>query len=139
LLIFTLLFTLGSLLHIPAMLFVLVAILVYGHLEGALFGYLGVVVAMSINYFAIRTMGHKVLNEIKSPRLQRMLSKLHSQPLVTIILIRLVFWASPVVNYALAMTSVKPRHYILGSAIGLILPVIFFTGEVYFFQELVVP
>jgi uncharacterized membrane protein YdjX (TVP38/TMEM64 family) len=121
------------------MLFVLVAILVYGHLEGALFGYLGVVVAMSINYFAIRTMGHKVLNEIKSPRLQRMLSKLHSQPLVTIILIRLVFWASPVVNYALAMTSVKPRHYILGSAIGLILPVIFFTGVVYFFQELVVP
>lgn len=139
LLIFTVLFILGSLLHIPAMLFILVAILVYGHVEGAVLGYLGVVIAMSVNYFVIRTMGHKVLNEIKNPRLQRMLLKLQTQPLLTIILIRLVFWASPVVNYALAMTSVKPRHYILGSAVGLIPPVIFFTGVVYFFKELIIP
>ena len=139
LVIFTVLFILGSLLQIPAMLFVLAAILMYGHLEGALVGYLGVVIAMSVNYFVIRAMGRKVLDEIKNQRLQRMLSKLHNRPLVTIILIRLVFWASPVVNYTLAMTSVKPRHYILGSAIGLILPVIVFSGAVHLFREVIIP
>ena len=139
LLIFTVLFVLGSLLHIPAMLFVLVAILVYGHLEGALYGYLGVVIAMSVNYFVIRAMGSKVLHEIKNRPLQRMLSKLQNRPLLTIILIRLVFWASPIVNYALAMTSVKPGHYILGSAIGLILPVMVFSGAVHLFREMVIP
>lgn len=139
LLIFTLLFVVGSLLHIPAMLFVLVAILVYGHLEGTLFGYLGVVIAMTVNYFVIRVMGSKALNEIKSPRLQRMLTRLNNRPLKTVILIRLVFWASPIVNYTLAMTSVRPKHYILGSSIGILLPLVFFSAAVHLFRELIIP
>ena len=139
LLIFTVLFTVGSLMHIPAMLFVLVAILVYGHFEGALLSYLAVIIAMYVNYLVVRSMGNQVLHEIKNQRLQRMLAKLDRRPLLTIILIRLVFWASPVANYTLAMTSVNSRNYLLGSAIGLILPVIFFTGVVYLFQELIIP
>ena len=138
-LLFNILFILGSLMHIPAMLFILVAILIYGHVEGALFGYFGVVIAMTANYFIIRTLGNKVLHEISNERLQHMLLRLQRQPLLTIILIRLVFWAAPVVNYALAMTSVNTRYYILGSAIGIILPVTAFTGAVYLFQETILP
>lgn len=137
--IFNVLFILGSLMHIPAMLFILVAILIYGPVKGALLGYLGVVIAMTANYLIIRTMGNKVLNEIPNKRLQNMLVRLQRQPLLTVILIRLVFWAAPVVNYALAMTSINTRHYILGSAIGIILPVAVFAGAVYLFQEMIIP
>ena len=84
--IFILLFILGSLMHIPAMLFILVAIFIYGHVQGALFGYLGVVIAMTANYLIIRKLGNKVLHQIPNKRLQNMLSRLQRQPLLTVIL-----------------------------------------------------
>ncbi len=139
LLIFFILFAIGSLIHIPAMLFILVAILIYGPFEGAIWGYLGVVIAMTANYFIVRAFGNKALHDIQNRRLQNMLSKLHEQPLSTIILIRLVFWAAPIVNYTLAMTSVNSRDYIFGSAIGLIIPVAVFAAMVHLFQESIIP
>jgi len=136
--IFAGLFALGSFLQIPAMIFVLAAILTYGQIEGTFLGFAGVVIAMTANFYFIRMIGGKVLKEVKNKRLQKILAKLDANPLWTIIILRLVLWASPVLNYALAMTDVKPRHYVLGSMIGLILPVIVFSTAVYLFKESVI-
>jgi uncharacterized membrane protein YdjX (TVP38/TMEM64 family) len=138
-LMFSVLFILGSFLQVPAMLFVLIAILIYGPFDGAILGYVGVIIAMSVNYLVIRTIGSNVLNEFKNKHAQKILSKLDSSPIRTIIILRLIFWASPVLNYTLAMTNVEPKQYIVGSSIGIILPIIFFTGAVYFFEEIIIP
>jgi uncharacterized membrane protein YdjX (TVP38/TMEM64 family) len=132
------LFTAGSFLQIPAMLFVLTSILVFGPVQGLLLGYVAVVLAMTINFLVIRTVGSRVLHEIKNPRLQKALQRLDSNPLSTVILLRLVLWASPALNYTLAMTSVKPKDYILGAAVGIIIPILIFGGSVHFFQEMIV-
>ena len=136
---FVALFVAGSLIQIPAMIFVLVALLVYGPINGTILGYAGVVIAMSVNYFVIRKLGARALNQIKHKRLEKMLAKLDKRPLATVILLRLVFWAAPVLNYTLAMTSIKPKHYLLGSSIGIIIPVLVFSTAVHFFKERVLP
>ena len=136
-LVFTGLFVLGSFMQIPAMLFVLAAILVYGQPEGALLGYAGAVTAMTVNFLFIRMAGGKVLKEIGNKRIQKILLKLDEKPVETIVILRLVLWASPFLNYVLAMTKVKSRDFIVGSTIGIIIPIAIFSGLVYFFQETV--
>ena len=137
-LLFICFFVAGSFLQIPAMLFVLASILVYGSIEGLLLGYIAVVLAMTINFLVIRTIGSSVLHEIDNPRLQKLLGRLDRNPLTTVILLRLVLWASPALNYTLAMTSVRPKDYILGAAVGIIIPILIFGGSVHFFQEVIV-
>ena len=138
-LIFAALFALGSFIQIPAMLFVLAAILTYGQIEGTIYGFIGVVIAMTFNYYFIRMVGGKVLTEIRNRRLRKILSKLDKHPIRTIIILRLLLWASPFLNHVLAMTAVKPKDFIIGSAIGIVLPVAFFSGGVYFFKETIIP
>ena len=41
----------------------------------------------------------------------------------TVFLLRLFLWLAPALNYALALTHVKYRDYLIGSALGLIVPV----------------
>jgi len=37
--------------------------------------------------------------------------------------LRLVFWLAPPVNYALALSKVRLRDFILGSVLGLLVPI----------------
>ena len=133
------LFALGSFIQIPAMLFVLAAILTYGQIEGTILGFFGVVIAMTFNYFFIRLIGGKILKEIKNRRLRKILQKLDAYPIRTIIILRLVLWASPFLNHTLAMAGVKPKDFIIGSTAGILVPVIVFSGAVYFFSEHIIP
>ncbi len=137
-LVFTCLFILGSFMQIPAMLFVLAAILVYGQPQGALLGYIGVVTAMTVNFLFIRMVGGNVVKEIRSKRIQKILLKLEEKPIETIVILRLVLWASPFLNYVLAMTKVRSQDFIVGSTIGITIPIVIFSGLVYFFKETVI-
>ncbi len=138
-LMFSGLFIIGSLIQIPAMIFVLAAILVYGPFEGMLISYLSVTLAMYINYLVIRYIGNNALHEIETKWVQRILLRLHQKPISTIVLLRLVFWASPLLNYTLAMTAVRPVHYVVGSSLGIILPLAIFSTTVILFQEIIIP
>ncbi|HEX7665940.1 MAG TPA: hypothetical protein VF407_15540, partial [Polyangiaceae bacterium] len=53
----------------------------------------------------------------------RALSRLEDKPIVTILVLRTVFWVSPPLNYALGWSNVKTRDYLVGSAIGLFAPI----------------
>lgn len=139
LLMFATLFVIGSFIQIPAMLFVLAAIITYGQIEGTIVGYLGVVLAMIVNFLVIKTLGGKLLHEIRNKRVQQLLLKMDARPVSTIIVLRLILWAAPVLNYTLAMTGVKSKDYIIGSTIGVIVPVMVFSILVYFLSEVIVP
>ncbi len=61
--------------------------------------------------------------EIKQRHAKILLSKLDERPILVVFLIRLVFWIAPPLNYALALTKIRFRDYMIGSVAGLILPV----------------
>jgi uncharacterized membrane protein YdjX (TVP38/TMEM64 family) len=54
---------------------------------------------------------------------RRILAQLDDHPIRTVILLRLILSMSPQVNYALALSSVRPRDFFVGSAVGLFAPV----------------
>jgi uncharacterized membrane protein YdjX (TVP38/TMEM64 family) len=52
-----------------------------------------------------------------------LLGRLDAHPVRVVALLRVVLIHSPQLNYALALSSLRYRDYLLGSALGLVLPV----------------
>ena len=122
-LLFVLVFSLGLLAQLPGLLFIAVAVLAYGRTMGAVVALGGAVVAISVTFFVVRRFGGSALAEIESPLLRRMLSQLDTRPLRSVILLRAVFGVAPVLNYALALSSLGYRDYLIGSVIGMAPPI----------------
>lgn len=126
-------FALGELLHIPGLVFVFAAVLAYGQLWGGVVGYVGGVVSVCFSFAVVRAVGGQALDTIKKPWVKKVLSSLTTRPIRTVVLLRIVLWMSPQLNYALALTAIRFRDYLLGSLIGLFWPI---TIMALFFEQL---
>ena len=131
---FVLVFSLGEMLHVPGLLFVAASVLAYGRLWGGLLGWTASLVAISVTFLMARAVAGTPLSEVKSPRMRRILEGLERRPVLTVFLLRSVFILSPPLTYALALSRVRYRDYLLGSAAGLAAPV---GLSVVFFDALV--
>ena len=78
---------------------------------------------MTLSFYVVRLIGGQPLGDIKRPLARRILARLDEHPLQTVAILRFFFWMAPPLNYALAMSKVRYRHYLLGSAIGLAIPI----------------
>lgn len=114
----------GVIAHVPGLVFVVAAVVVYGVLWGAVIGLLTGVVAVSLTFLVVRAIGGRPLARVKHPYMRRVLAQLDKRPLRSVILLRLVFIMAPGVNYGLALSPVRFSDYVIGSAIGLTVPVI---------------
>ncbi len=123
LLLFVAVFAVGILLHLPGMLFVVTAILIWGGVAGYLIALASALIAVSFTFFVVRAVGGKALHGVETPWVRRALDHLDERPVSTIALLRIVLWMSPPVNYALALTSVSAWQYLFGSLLGLLVPV----------------
>lgn len=113
-------FTIGLLIQVPGLVFATAAILCYGRFWGGLLAYSAAVIAISAVFVFVRGVGGSALDEIKKPWVRKILAQIDDHPLRTVTLLRLVFWSSPQLNYALALSKVSFRHHLLGTMIGLI-------------------
>lgn len=122
-LLFVLLFALGNLVQVPGWIFLAAAVLALGRLWGGTVTYLAASVSCLATFWLIRLLGGNALAELKSPLAQRLIAGLHARPVASIALLRLVFQTLPAVNVALALSGVRLRHYLLGTLLGLPLPI----------------
>ncbi|MCA9533564.1 MAG: VTT domain-containing protein [Myxococcales bacterium] len=113
-------FCLGELVHIPGMAFMLAAVVAYGEVGGGIAGFVGGVISVSFTFVLVRRVGGQPLGEIKWPIMRKVLELMGERPIAVVTVLRIVFAFSPVLNYALAMSSVRFREYVIGSFIGLI-------------------
>lgn len=127
-------FCVGELVHVPGLVFVAVAVLSYGPLLGGFVAFFGALVSLTVTFFVIRSVGGKPLTRIKGARFQWWMARLEARPVRTIALLRLVFILSPPLNYALALSGIRYREYLVGSALGLLPPT---ALAVVFFQRIV--
>lgn len=119
---FVLAFTLGEVLHLPGMLFVFVARAAFGVVGGFLLGYGGALIAILVPFLLVRGIRSQ-RERVWQPRwrfLQRLLDGIETHPIRSVMILRLVLWLSPPLDYALAFTSIRTRDYMLGSALGLL-------------------
>ena len=122
--IFLAVFAIGELLHVPGFLFVAAAVLAYGRLVGGVAAYAGAIVSVVVSFAVVRGVGGKALGSLKSERLRRILDRLEERPVRVVAILRLILWMAPPLNYALALSPVRFRDYLVGSALGLILPMV---------------
>ena len=123
LLVFILVFALGNLVQIPGWIFLAAAVLALGRTWGGLATYIAAVLSCSVTFFAIRGVGGSALRKLNGKFATRMLSQLDAHPIRNIALLRILFQTVPVLNYALALSGVRFRDYLIGTLLGLPLPI----------------
>ncbi|MEQ8457410.1 MAG: VTT domain-containing protein [Sandaracinaceae bacterium] len=116
-------FAAGELMHVPGMVFVGAASIAYGQAWGIPAAYLGSLVSVAASFIVVRAIGGQPLGDVRKPWMRKVLGRLSDRPVRTVALLRLVLFLAPALNYGLAMSSVRFRDYMLGSALGLLLPI----------------
>jgi uncharacterized membrane protein YdjX (TVP38/TMEM64 family) len=132
-LLFVLVFMGGELIHVPGVVFVVAAVLSYGLLAGGVLSYLAAVLSVCFSFGMVRFMGGKALAKIERPWVRKVMEKLDDHPISTVVILRVTLVMFPPLNYALALSSIKFRDYLIGSVLGLIPPILVFAM---FFDQL---
>ncbi|HEY9099771.1 MAG TPA: VTT domain-containing protein [Thiobacillus sp.] len=122
-LIFILAFSLGNLVQIPGWIFLAAAVLTLGEVWGGIVTYLAACISCVITFFTIRYIGGNALGKLDSTLAQKLLGRLHAHPVKNIILLRMLFQTVPALNYTLAISGVRFRDYLIGTLLGLPLPI----------------
>lgn len=132
---FVAIFLIGELVHVPGLVFVAAGVLTYGRLEGGMLGFLTALLSVSFSFAVVRGVGGKAMAEIKWNWVKRILAKLDDHPIKTVAALRMILCLAPPLNYALALSNIRFRDYLIGSTLGLIPPVALFV--VFFDQAMV--
>ena len=122
-LIFISLFCLGNLIQIPGWIFLASAVITLGQFHGGLITYFAAVISCIVTYSLIGFLGQDALRDIQSPMAKRIFSKLDKYPVLSVFSLRTIFQTAPVLNYSLALSGVKFRNYLLGTILGLPIPI----------------
>lgn len=119
----TVAFALGNLAQVPGWAFLAVAVLALGPVEGGIAIYIAATVSCVITFFLIRLIGGDTLRTLESPLAQRIFGQLDAHPQAAVFMLRVLFQTLPALNYALAMSGIRLRHYLYGTLLGLPIPI----------------
>lgn len=123
-LIFIAIFTLGNLIQIPGWILLAAAVFALGKIHGGLLTYCAAITSCIVTYFLIRFIGQDALRDFDSKIAKKLFALIDTKPIVSIILLRMVFQTLPVLNYSLALSRIQFRHYLIGTVLGLPLPIL---------------
>ena len=126
LLIFILLFSLGNLIQIPGWVFLAAAVLALGRIWGGIATYVAACTSCVFTFLTIRYVGGDALRQLNSKLAARIFSRLDARPITSILLLRVLFQTVPALNYALALSGVSLRNYVIGTLLGLPLPIVLY-------------
>lgn len=122
-LVFVLLFSLGNLIQIPGWLFLAAAVLALGRFWGGTVTYVAAIVSCALTFATLRLIGGTALRELKNGLARRLLAQLDAHPIRSVLLLRVLLQTVPVLNYTLALSGVRFREYMIGTVLGLPLPI----------------
>lgn len=122
-------FALGELLHLPGILFVVAARIVFGPAVGLVLGYAGAIFALTVSFLVARRLvaAARATREPWRPKwrlLRATFERLEADPVKSIAVLRLLLWLAPPLTYALAATKIRARDHLVGCAVGLVVPVV---------------
>lgn len=130
--IFVMAFLVGQVLYVPGMVFVGVAVFAWGPFAGFALGYGCGLLGVNVHFALLRWIGGSPLAADALGKrwkwVQRILDDLERHPIRSVAILRLLAFMSPPLNTGLALTGLKARDHLIGSALGLVLPVAFAAG-----------
>jgi len=122
-LVFSALFALGNLMQVPGWIFLAAAVLALGPIWGGLTTYVAASLTCITTFGLIRLLGGDSLRSFDGRLATRIFARLDTHPVQSVLLLRLLFQTLPALNYALAMSGIRFRAYLLGTLLGLPLPI----------------
>lgn len=123
LILFVFLFSLGNLIQIPGWVFLAAAVLTLGRVWGGVVTYIAAVTSCVITFVTIRALGGDALRLLENRVAVRVLRELDAHPIASVGLLRILLQTVPALNYALAMSGIRFRAYLIGTLAGLPIPI----------------
>src|SRR5207244_2893555 len=104
---------------LPGMAFVLGARLAFGSVAGGVLGYAAGICSITVPFVTARLLRRQqaVPWRPKHRLAARALELMETHPVRGIFLLRIFFWFNPPLSYALALTPIRFRDYLVGSAL----------------------
>jgi uncharacterized membrane protein YdjX (TVP38/TMEM64 family) len=130
-LLFCLAFSLGNLLYVPGWIFLVGAVFALGKEWGAVATLVAALCSSTISFFLIRAVGGTALRSFNHGWADKIFAHLDERPVLSVAILRLTFQTLPALNYALALADVRFRDYVVGTLLGLPLPIFLYC---YFFD-----
>jgi uncharacterized membrane protein YdjX (TVP38/TMEM64 family) len=120
---FVLLFAVGNLMQVPGWIFLASAVVVLGRTTGGFASYLAACTSCVCTFWVVRAIGSDALQRLDSKFAAGLVARLHAHPVRNVALLRTLFQTLPALNYTLALSGIRFRHYLLGTLLGLPLPI----------------
>jgi uncharacterized membrane protein YdjX (TVP38/TMEM64 family) len=118
--VFGLLFAGALLVGVPGVALIGVGVAVFGPVLGAVLSLVGGLTGMSLSFLLVRLAGAPSITPARWRRSEMILRRIEVRPLQTVAVLRVVFQLSQPVTYALAMTGIAYRDFLIGSMLGLV-------------------
>ena len=113
-------YTPAAVLMFPRWIITIAAVMAFGAWHGFALGTAGMLVAAVATFLPGRIVGRERVQRFTGPRLRRIAQFLHRRGLLAVMMVRVVPVAPfPVVNLAMGALRVPLRHFILGTAVGI--------------------
>ena len=114
-------FVAGGLVGLPGMAFVLGARLAFGPYLGGVLAYIAGMCAITAPFVTARFLRRHAAEpwRPKHKLAARAMAMLETHPIRAVVLLRLVLWFNPPLSYALALTPLRFRDYLVGCALAL--------------------
>ncbi|MEZ5492401.1 MAG: VTT domain-containing protein [Gammaproteobacteria bacterium] len=111
----------GGLIAIPITLLIVAIMLVFGSIEGAVYGFLGSVSCAVLGYVAGQSLGQEFTRKIAGRKLNQVSRQLSKQGVMTVVIVRLIPIAPfVIINMVAGASHINLRDFTVGSIIGLI-------------------
>lgn len=119
-------FCVGNLVQIPGWIFLASAVLALGQLYGGIVTYIAAMSSCAITFLIVRLIGGDALRKLDSKFARSIFAKLEQYPVASIAMLRTLMQTAPALNYALGLSGVSFKQYMVGTAIGLPLPILLY-------------
>lgn len=113
----------GIVLHLPEIVLIAVGGMVFGVARGFAYGWIGAILGSTLVFLAVRHgAGHAVSGVLgrRFERFRRLESRFVTHGFQMVLLLRLLLFLSPPLNWAIGATRVSLRAYVAGTAVGIV-------------------
>ncbi len=129
--VFMVLVVVSNLAQVPAWVLVLGAGVVWDPIPCWVTSYVACLLSAAITYEVFLRAGGEGLKQVDKPWIKRILDGIHARPVRGVALLRALFMIAPPVTVALALSGLRRRDHMLGTALGVLVPL---TGIVWMMQ-----
>jgi uncharacterized membrane protein YdjX (TVP38/TMEM64 family) len=111
------------LLHMPGGMVIAIGALLFGAVRGFVYGFVGIIVGTTLIFLLVRYVARDAIATrlgLRFKRFRDLDTRLASEGFRVVVLLRLVLFLAPPLNYAIGATSVRFRSHLAGTAIGVL-------------------